>query len=113
MTQKQEIEALAAELHNLAIIRRGRFDASDRDAMLLQQWAEQLTQIAAGVPEWQPIETAPLRQEVLITIGVLVGRGRQIASGRWSLEGRNMDGIPDGWMPLPDPLIAPPDRRTE
>ena len=49
------------------------------------------------LPVWQPIDTAPVKRDVLAVNSLgYIGRAYQDSSGRW-----NHIGKPIGWMPLP------------
>ena len=65
------------------------------------------TRPATGVPEWQPIETAPKDGRDLILLLTPSGFPQVTYSNTWWQSGFSVECRPTGWMPLPaHPLAA-------
>ena len=126
MPLKTEIETLAADLRWFC----ARLGPCHIVTPTCLSWAERLDQIAAGLPEWQPIETAPHEEPVLVLYLNALGHFRIVKAayfdaGRLEMddsvpddavdeEGRN---VSDGWyadsdhhdpgyMPMTEEVIA-------
>jgi len=54
--------------------------------------------------EWQPIETAPKNETILIAYGVdEVGTGLHWLGNEWDCDQEEGVVVPTHWMPLPQP----------
>ena len=117
MSTKVELTALAAGMKNTVTLARehtGQIHWS-----LVGEWADLLDQIAAQMPAWQPIATAPRDGR-----GILVDGGvAHWSGGAWcsitgyDYPGKRIEWPVTYWMPLPsypsELRQAMADRRTE
>ena len=114
---KQQIEALAAEM-------RLRSDPmGGTSGRILATWADRLDQIAAQMPAWQPIETAPKDGTQFVggfhheNYGWVWDKCRFFDEdkhgSRMVYAVMDLGGEPTHWYPAPPERPAAPDRRTE
>ena len=91
--------------HEQFVVTTAKAEAALQD--LIEWQGRNATRPAPGVPEWQPIETAPKDGRDLILLLTPSGFPQVTYSNTWWQSGFSVECRPTGWMPLPaHPLAA-------